>query len=93
MSEPNVMSSRHTRHYGAPALDKGLDILGHLSKEMAPLSQLEIACSLERAPTGIYWMLDEQMGERLTGAVARFRQVAVEETWIDGESVPSPVAT
>lgn len=45
------------RRYGAPALDKGLDILEHLSSEMAPLSQLEIARALERTPSEIYRML------------------------------------
>ena len=46
-----------TRRYGAPALDKGLDILEHLSSEMAPLSQLEIARALGRTPSEIYRML------------------------------------
>jgi DNA-binding IclR family transcriptional regulator len=38
-------------------LDKGLDILEHLSNEMAPLSQLEIARALDRTPGEIYRML------------------------------------
>jgi DNA-binding IclR family transcriptional regulator len=46
-----------TRRYGAPALDKGLDILEYLSSEMAPLGQLEIARALERTPGEIYRML------------------------------------
>ncbi|MCW1921219.1 IclR family transcriptional regulator [Luteolibacter arcticus] len=46
-----------TRRYGAPALDKGLDILEHLSNEMAPLGQLEIARALGRTPGEIYRML------------------------------------
>ena len=54
MSAPTVSE---TRRYGAPALDKGLDILEHLSREMAPLSQLEIARALERTPSEIYRML------------------------------------
>ena len=45
------------RRYGAPALDKGLDIIEHLSNEMAPLSQLEIARALGRTPSQIYRML------------------------------------
>jgi DNA-binding IclR family transcriptional regulator len=45
------------RRYAAPALDKGLDILEHLSSEMAPLSQLEIARALGRTPSEIYRML------------------------------------
>lgn len=43
--------------YGAPALDKGLDILEHLSRERLPLSQLEIARALDRTPGEIYRML------------------------------------
>jgi DNA-binding IclR family transcriptional regulator len=46
-----------TRHCGAPALDKGLDILEHWSNEMAPLSQLEIARALGRTPSKIHRML------------------------------------
>lgn len=46
-----------TRRYGAPALDKGLDILEHLANEMAPLSQLELARALGRTPSEIYRML------------------------------------
>ncbi len=38
-------------------MDKGLDILEHLSGEMAPLSQLEIARALGRTPGEIYRML------------------------------------
>lgn len=45
------------RRYGAPALDKGLDILEHLSNERSPLSQLEIARALARTPGEIYRML------------------------------------
>lgn len=45
------------RRYGAPALDKGLDILEHLSNEMAPLGQLEISRALGRTPGEIYRML------------------------------------
>lgn len=45
------------RRYGAPALDKGLDILEHLSNEMVPLGQLEIARALGRTPGEIYRML------------------------------------
>lgn len=53
----NPATLSETRRYGAPALDKGLDILEHLSNEMAPLSQLEIARVLGRTPGEIYRML------------------------------------
>lgn len=45
------------RRYGAPALDKGLDILELLSNESSPLSQLEIAKAVGRTPGEIYRML------------------------------------
>jgi len=53
----SLLVTSDTRRYGAPALDKGLDILEHLSNEMAPLSQLEIARALGRTPSEIYRML------------------------------------
>lgn len=55
--EMNSTTLSAARRYAAPALDKGLDILEHLSSEMAPLSQLEIARALERTPSEIYRML------------------------------------
>ncbi|WP_027330202.1 IclR family transcriptional regulator [Marinimicrobium agarilyticum] len=46
-----------TAKYSAPALDKGLDILEHLSDNVAPLSQAEIATGLGRSPNEIYRVL------------------------------------
>ncbi|MCX2452488.1 IclR family transcriptional regulator [Pedobacter sp. PLR] len=43
--------------YQAPALDKGLDILEHLSAQSIPLSQTEIATGLDKSPNEIYRML------------------------------------
>lgn len=43
--------------YQAPALDKGLDILEHLSSQSIPLSQTEIATGIDRSPNEIYRML------------------------------------
>ncbi|MEO1010088.1 MAG: IclR family transcriptional regulator [Bacteroidota bacterium] len=43
--------------YNAPALDKGLDILEHLSKKGTPLSQMDIAEGIGRTPSEIYRML------------------------------------
>ncbi|QJE97086.1 IclR family transcriptional regulator [Luteolibacter luteus] len=55
MSKLSIPSEE--RRYGAPALDKGLDILEHLSHESLPLGQLEIARALGRTPGEIYRML------------------------------------
>lgn len=57
MKGVNSISLAKVRRYGAPALDKGLDILELLSNEMAPLGQLEIARALGRTPGEIYRML------------------------------------
>jgi DNA-binding IclR family transcriptional regulator len=43
--------------YNAPALDKGLDILEHLSNMGIPMSQTEIALGINRKPSEIYRML------------------------------------
>lgn len=43
--------------YQAPALDKGLDILEHLSAQSIPLSQTEIATGIDKSPNEIYRML------------------------------------
>lgn len=43
--------------YQAPALDKGLDILEHLSSQSIPLSQTEIATGIDKSPNEIYRML------------------------------------
>lgn len=58
--------------YNAPALDKGLDILEHLSKEGIPLSQAEIATGINKTPSEIYRMLVclEERGYLLRGANA-----------------------
>lgn len=51
------MADTNTVKYNAPALDKGLDILEHLSKERVPLTQAEIAQGINRTPSEIYRML------------------------------------
>lgn len=43
--------------YHAPALDKGLDIIEHLSMMAVPLSQGEIAQGIDKGPNEIYRML------------------------------------
>ena len=43
--------------YNAPALDKGLDILEHLSEVGIPMSQAEIAQGINKTPSEIYRML------------------------------------
>lgn len=45
------------KKYQAPALDKGLDILEHLSSQSIPLSQTEIAIGIDKSPNEIYRML------------------------------------
>lgn len=58
--------------YNAPALDKGLDILEHLSEVGVPLSQAEIAHGINRTPSEIYRMLVclEERGYVLRGSTA-----------------------
>lgn len=58
--------------YNAPALDKGLDILEHLSDVGVPLSQAEIAQGISRTPSEIYRMLIclEERGYLLRGSNA-----------------------
>lgn len=58
--------------YNAPALDKGLDILEHLSEVGVPLSQAEIAQGINRTPSEIYRMLVclEERGYVLRGSTA-----------------------
>ncbi|MGB5436146.1 MAG: helix-turn-helix domain-containing protein, partial [Maribacter sp.] len=58
--------------YNAPALDKGLDILEHLSDVGVPLSQAEIAQGIDRTPSEIYRMLIclEERGYLLRGSNA-----------------------
>lgn len=51
------MAETITTKYNAPALDKGLDILEHLSKIGVPMSQAEIAQGIGRKPSEIYRML------------------------------------
>jgi DNA-binding IclR family transcriptional regulator len=43
--------------YGAPALEKGLDILEYLAAQSAPQSQTEIGAALDKSPNEIYRML------------------------------------
>lgn len=50
--------------YSAPALEKGLDILELLSRSPEPLSQVEIARSLGRAPNETYRMLNVLLRRR-----------------------------
>lgn len=50
------MKEKETK-YQAPALDKGLDILEHLSSRSIPLSQTEIASGIGKSPNEIYRML------------------------------------
>ncbi|MGB5665774.1 MAG: IclR family transcriptional regulator [Maribacter sp.] len=51
------MDKTITAKYNAPALDKGLDILEHLSKIGIPLSQSEIAEGINKTSSEIYRML------------------------------------
>jgi DNA-binding IclR family transcriptional regulator len=51
------MAENTLSKYNAPALDKGLDILEHLSKEGIPMSQVEIAQGINKTPSEIYRML------------------------------------
>lgn len=51
------MAETGSTKYNAPALDKGLDILEHLSEVGVPLSQAEIAHGIGRTPSEIYRML------------------------------------
>lgn len=48
---------KNDNKYAAPALDKGLDILEHLSRVGVAQSQVEIAEALERSATEIFRML------------------------------------
>lgn len=50
------MNANETK-YQAPALDKGLDILEHLSLKAKPLSQTEIAAGIGKKSNEIYRML------------------------------------
>ncbi|MCW9705257.1 IclR family transcriptional regulator [Fodinibius salsisoli] len=51
------MAKKKKNSYQAPALEKGLDILEHLSLEGASLSQTEIANGIGRSTNEIYRML------------------------------------
>lgn len=51
------MTETDSRKYSAPALEKGLDILEHLSRAEAGLSQSEIARALKRSVSEIFRML------------------------------------
>jgi DNA-binding IclR family transcriptional regulator len=51
------MSSETKSKYQAPALEKGLDILEYLSSQSVPVSQTEIAGSLNKNSNEIYRML------------------------------------
>ncbi|MGB5435329.1 MAG: IclR family transcriptional regulator [Maribacter sp.] len=66
------MAETVTTKYNAPALDKGLDILEHLSEVGVPLSQAEIAQGINRTPSEIYRMLIclEERGYLLRGSNA-----------------------
>ena len=48
---------RVQRHYRAPALDKGLDIVERLAGERLPLTELKVAARLGRTSGEIYRML------------------------------------
>lgn len=48
---------KNENKYAAPALDKGLDILEHLSAIGIPQSQAEVAEALQRTPAEIFRML------------------------------------
>lgn len=54
--------------YAAPALDKGLDILELLAAAPEPLTQIEIARGLGRAPNEIYRMLNVLVKRRFVVA-------------------------
>lgn len=66
------MAESEATKYNAPALDKGLDILEHLSEVGVPLSQAEIAQGINRTPSEIYRMLVclEERGYVLRGSTA-----------------------
>ena len=66
------MAESEATKYNAPALDKGLDILEHLSEVGVPLSQAEIAHGINRTPSEIYRMLVclEERGYVLRGSTA-----------------------
>ncbi|MFV0472964.1 MAG: IclR family transcriptional regulator [Pikeienuella sp.] len=57
-----------TERYAAPALDKGLDILELLAVTPEPLTQIEIARGLGRAPNEIYRMLSVLLKRRFVVA-------------------------
>ncbi|UCH27069.1 MAG: IclR family transcriptional regulator [Trueperaceae bacterium] len=61
--------------YRVPALEKGLDILEHLSDVSIPQSQAEIARALGRSTSEIFRMLDclEQRGYLVRDEAARYR--------------------
>lgn len=54
--------------YAAPALDKGLDILELLAHSRVPLTQIEIARGLDRAPNETYRMLNVLLKRRFVVA-------------------------
>ncbi|MFC5283560.1 IclR family transcriptional regulator [Pedobacter alpinus] len=51
------MQTETKSKYQAPALEKGLDILEYLSQQSVPVSQTEIAVSLNKSSNEIYRML------------------------------------
>jgi len=51
------MAKKKSNNYQAPALEKGLDILEHLSVQGGALSQTEIANGIDRSTNEIYRML------------------------------------
>lgn len=57
MKEDNALQAFSGRQYAAPALDKGLDIIELLCSHEQPLTQREIAKSLDRTVGEIYRML------------------------------------
>lgn len=54
---PLVRSEHRSKRYPVPALEKGLDILEHLSDQAIPLTQAELARALGRQPGELFRML------------------------------------
>src|SRR5690606_35534132 len=74
-SMPGSDTTRTDRHYAAPALEKGLDILELLSAEGDGLTQHQIAQSLGRSASEIFRMLSvlERRGYLLRAADGVYR--------------------
>ncbi|MES2289197.1 MAG: IclR family transcriptional regulator [Pseudomonadota bacterium] len=57
MSEKSLSTDERRKKYVVPALEKGLDIIEYLADQAVPLTQSQLARSLDRQPNELFRML------------------------------------